>query len=133
MNNKPREYRAWRICAVPVEKINAVLGSELEPGDAWLSAKAHRHIAEDHSDDYEICIAHLRIAILEPTYVGQAPHHAENIEIIKRVRLTETKFVLVALALTPNAYGNYNVRSSYLIDQTDLDSRRNSRRVKPIW
>ena len=37
---------------LPVDAINAVLGTELEPGNVRLSEAAHRHMAEDHPDDY---------------------------------------------------------------------------------
>lgn len=126
------KYEGRLLCPVPVDKINAALGTELEPGHAWLSATAHRHMALDHPGDYPICITHLEAAISAPTYIGQAAHHPDNIEIIKRIRLPSATTILVALSLTRNEHGNYNVRSSYLIEEKDVDARRRARRLKAV-
>jgi hypothetical protein len=125
-------YRAKRLGPLPVEKINALLMLELEPGEAWLSQAAHRHIATDHADCYEICMEHIVRVVTAPTFVGQAPHHGGNIELIGRIPMGDGKSVLVAVGLTPNNFGNYNVRSSYVIDEKDLDNRKRSGRAKIV-
>lgn len=38
----------------------------------------------------------------------------------------------MAVRLTPNAYGNYNVVSAYLVEQKDIDSRRAAGRLKIV-
>jgi hypothetical protein len=53
------EYPAINLGFLPVEAINAVLGTELETGRVRLSRLAHRHMAEDHPEDYGICFAAL--------------------------------------------------------------------------
>ena len=35
----------------PVELINATLGTELEPGNAILTVRAHEHVEADHPDE----------------------------------------------------------------------------------
>jgi hypothetical protein len=67
----------------------------------------------------------------DPMYVGQSPKSAFNFEIVNRVGInTGIVNVLVAMALVPNTHGNYHIRSSYLIDEGDLDTRRRTMRLK---
>ena len=67
----PKRYPALDLGPLPVDLINRTLGTELEPGRVRLSARAHRHIAEDHPDDYQTCMAALPGAVAAPTYIGQ--------------------------------------------------------------
>jgi hypothetical protein len=55
---KTTPYPAVDLGPLPVEAINAVLGTELEDGHAWLSETAHMHMhtARDHAADYPVCI-----------------------------------------------------------------------------
>jgi hypothetical protein len=69
----PPKYPAVDLGQLPVGIINAVLGTELEPGRVRLSEQAHRHMAEDHPDDYAVCFPVLAAAIATPTFIGQAP------------------------------------------------------------
>lgn len=128
---KSSRYRAMRICAMPIDLINSVLGTELESGDAWLSAAAHRHIAEDHPQDYEVCLPLLGDVISGPTWIGQAHYHGGNFEVIAR-KTSSIGIILVALSLMPNDYGNYNVRSAYRIEQKDVDAKRSAGRIFPV-
>src|SRR5690348_3977020 len=83
-SSKP-PYPARDLGPLPVDLINAVLGTELEPGRVLLSAQAHKHMAEDHPTDYPACIAALSTAIAEPTFIGQAPGISRNFELIRRL------------------------------------------------
>ena len=120
----PKRYPALDLGPLPVDLINRTLGTELEPGRVRLSARAHRHIAEDHPDDYQICIGALPGAIAAPTYIGQAPHQSRNIELVKRVRGVEGWMVLVALGLGRDRRGDYRVRTSYLVRESTVEGRR---------
>lgn len=122
--------RPVRICALPVDLINRTLGTELAKGDAWLSAVAHQHFAEDHADDYAICFSSLAEIIENPTWLGQAITHSANFELVSRI-VGIDRIVLVAIRLQPNKYGNYNVVSVYCIKQETVDARRRSRRLVP--
>lgn len=124
-------YRPVRICALPVGLINSTLGTELAPGDAWLSAVAHRHFAEDHAADYAMCFPLLAEVIENPTWLGQAPGHARNFELVTRV-IAIDRIVLAAVRLEPNRYGNYNIASAYCIRQQNVDGRRAARRLIPV-
>ena len=117
-------YPALDLGPLPADLINRTLGTELEPGRVRLSARARLHIAEDHPNDYQTCMAALPGAVAAPTYIGQAPHHARNIELVKRVRGVEGWMVLVAVGLEPDRRGDYRVRSSYLVRESTVEGRR---------
>ncbi len=117
-------YPALDLGWLPVDLINRTLGTELDPGRVRLSGRAHRHIAEDHPNDYATCMKALPSAIAAPTYIGQAPHHAGNIELVKRVRGVQGWMVLVAVGLEPDRRGDYRVRSAYLIREATVEGRR---------
>ena len=113
-----------------VDLINAVLGTELEPGPVILSTRAHYHIATDHPDDYAACLAALADALTAPTFIGQGPN-ADNFEMVRRITHPEGKAVLVAIGLTVDDDGTYRIRSSYLISESKVDARRRSGHLKP--
>ncbi len=119
-----KRYPALDLGWLPVDLINRTLGTEIEPGRVRLSGRAHRHIAEDHPGDYATCMKALPSAIAAPTYIGQAPHHARNIELVKRVRGIEGWMVLVAVGLEADRRGDYRVRSAYLIREATVEGRR---------
>lgn len=126
------DYPALPLGPLPVAAVNRVLGTELEPGNVRLSPKAHRHMAEVHPADYPICIAALAQAVAAPTFIGQAPHHAGNFEMIRRVGLPDGRVVLVAIGLEPDAKGEYRVRTCYLISADQVDARRRAGRLKAL-
>ena len=92
-------YPALELGQLPVELINATIGTDLIPGIVRLSSAAHRHMAKDHSADYAICRAALREAITIPTFIGQDPSHSRNLVIVKRVGWADGRAVLVAIGL----------------------------------
>jgi hypothetical protein len=111
--------------------VNAVLGTDLEPAPVWLSEQAHRHMAEDHPDDYALCFASLRLAIAQPSFIGQAPKQTGNFEMLRRINHPEGKLVLVAVGLERDVCGFYRVRSAYLVSGNTVDARRRKNRLKP--
>jgi hypothetical protein len=113
-----------------VDLINDALGTELEPGHARLSRTAHRHMAEDHPTDYPVCIAELASAIATPTFIGQAPGHTRNFEMIRRIGRSDGSVVLVAIGLEPHDRGDYRVRTCYLLEAFKVEERRQQRRVR---
>jgi hypothetical protein len=118
------DYPARILGALPVEAINDALGTELEPGEVHLSVRAHMHMARDHAADYPICVEHLALAIASPTYIGQAPKHGRNFEIVRRIAREDGRVILVAIGLEPNAHGAYSVKSSYLLTAEVVERRR---------
>ncbi len=126
---RPR-YPAVALGDLPVAAINAALGTELEAGLVRLSETAHRHIAEDHPHDYSDCIAALPQAIALPTFIGQAPGHARNFEMVKRIARSDGQAVLVAIGLEPDETSAYRVKSCYLISAEKVDARRRAGTLK---
>jgi hypothetical protein len=124
-------YHAVDLGHLPVAMINAVLGTELERGRVRLSAQAHRHIAEDHPDDYALCFGALAATIAAPSFIGQAPRRTGNFEMLRRINHPDGKLVLVAVGLEPDGAGNYRVRSCYLVSARQVDQRRQDGRLKP--
>jgi hypothetical protein len=97
---------------LPVDVISPVLKEDLREGRVRLSALAHKHIAQDHPEDYEFCLRYMAQAIENPTYVGQSPWQIRNFELVKCI---EDYNVLIAIGIEPNEHGSYNIRSSYRI------------------
>lgn len=128
----PSKFKPIELGPLPVEMINRTLGTELEAGEVRVSSKAHKHIAEDHAEDYEVVLENIEATITTPTFLGQAPHHARNIELVRRVRLEgRLGYVLVAVGLEPDDHGSYRVCSAYLIKPDQVESRRLKRRLLP--
>ena len=126
----PLKYRPIRVGPLPVEKINRALGTELEPGEVWVSSGAHEHIARDHPDDYAFMIAAIFEIVGGPLYVGQDPKHHRNFYVVRALPAqAPTPHGLVAIGFELNRRGEYSVKSAYSIDQADLNARRAARRL----
>lgn len=106
---------ALRLGPLDVSLVNRTLGTELEPGDLYLSRQAHWHIAKDHAEDYAACMAALRRIGQSPGLIGQAPKHADNFELVIRFRSnrSECDYVLIAVGLEQDQDGLYRVKSAY--------------------
>lgn len=134
------KYKAKRFGPLPHVVINRTLSMELHAGRVYLSASAHRHIAQDHASDYRVVMDSLEATIAEPTYLGQAPHQENNFEAIKRITVIEQDesgrvlrrfYVLVAICFEPDERGDYRVVSGCTLKQEQVDSRRRSGRLWP--
>ncbi len=109
---------------LPIDLINRTLATELEPGDAILTAVAHRHIAKDHSGDYALVIANLRLVISQPTYIGQSPNHGAAFEMVRRLAVPGgDESSLAAVNMIRNDFGNYNVHSAYRLTEEKVTAR----------
>ena len=128
----PASYPALNLGPLPVNAINTALGTELLPGQVRLSQQAHKHMAQDHPEDYPDCRAALQLAIASPSFVGQAPNHTSNFELLRRIARADGKVVLVAIGLAPDDAGNYRVRSCYLVKAEVVDARRQAGRLKSV-
>ena len=126
-----KSYKPKIFGALPVDLINVVLGTDLSPGNVRLSSKAHEHMAKDHPEDYPTCIEHLPLTIEDPTYIGQAPHHGRNFELVRRIPQNRGNYVLVAIGLEADSHGDYRVKSCYLIDESYVQTRRSKKRLWP--
>jgi hypothetical protein len=129
MKNK---YPALDLGALPVDLINDTLDTELDPGHARLSHAAHEHMAVDHPVDYPVCIGEIAVTIAQPTYIGQAPGHGRNFEMIRRIGRADGSVVLVAIGLEPDARGDYRVRTCYLLELEKVEERRRQGYLKLV-
>ena len=128
----PVSFPALNLGPLPVALINAALGTELLPGRVRLSRQAHKHMAEDHPADYPDCLAALSAAVASPSFVGQAPGHGRNFELLRRIARSDGKVMLVAIGLEPDDAGDYRVRSCYLVTAETVDARRRAGRLKAV-
>lgn len=131
MARRPVQYPALDLGLLAVDAVNAVLGTELEPGHVWLSETAHAHMAIDHPDDYATCFAALTLVVSAPTLIGEAPKKTRNFELHRRVNHPDGKVVMAAISLEANAHGNYQMRTSYLVAGEVVDNRRLANRLRP--
>ena len=128
---KKKKYEALDFGPLPVDVINRILEMELEPGIAHMSGLAHKHAAEKHPTDYLVCHPLVSQTIADPTFVGQAPKHRDNFELIRRVPGGDSA-VLVAVSVDMDDDGRYRVRSYYLITEEDVTNRREKRYLKLV-
>ncbi len=120
-----KKFKAFRVGPLPAQAINRAIDTELDVADVWVSKACHAHIAIDHPEDYPIIKANIIDIIRNPTMVGQDPQHGENFYLVKKVPADEGEgFSMVAIGLEPSQFGNYNVRTAYIISQDDIDTRR---------
>lgn len=125
-----QKYKAFKVGPLPAAQINAALGLSLGDGDVWVSAQAHRHLAEDHPDDYPHIVAALATIVTGPLYAGQDPKHTKNFYLVRALSASAPNpFGLVAIGIQPNGYGGYNVRTAYTIPQATVDARRLANRL----
>jgi hypothetical protein len=122
------QYKPRNCGNLPVDLINRTLNTELKPGSVRLSSQAHRHIAVDHPEDYAVVLQHLLAAISDPTYIGQSPKQRSNFEMVKRVAGSGA-FVLIAIGLETDDYGEYRVRSAYTIKPEQVNERRSTQHL----
>ncbi|WP_148213395.1 PBECR2 nuclease fold domain-containing protein [Rhodospirillum centenum] len=109
---------------LPSGIVNRTLGTDLDSAPVHMSGLAHRHAAEKHPGDYPLCLPHLRDAVRDPTFIGQAPKHRDNIELIRRIPGGGGSGVLVAVSVETDAAGRYRVRSFYVVSQEEIDRKR---------
>lgn len=121
---KPK-FKAFRVGPLPVDRINAALGTELDAADVWVSKAAHQHIALDHPDDYAAVRANIVEIIRSPTWAGQDPRHGRNFYLVRRVPVRDgLEPILIAIGLEPSDHGTYSVRTAYAISERDVLNRR---------
>lgn len=116
---------------LPVEEINATLQLELEAGIVVFSAAAQKHVYKRHQQDFQDFLAYAGMVVSSPGYIGQAPKHADKIELVKRLPPSKgAAGLLVALVLEPDASGRYHVASFYTVSEAKISNRRQSGTLK---
>jgi hypothetical protein len=113
---------------LPADTINKTVGTELEPGDVVLSRAAQAHAARRHPVEYPLCLPHLATVVGDPLYIGDDLKNS-GIELIGRIQ-TVGSFVLVAVTMTRDKRGRYNVCSFYPVSREKIENRRKRGFVK---
>jgi len=118
----PQKYKAHKLGPLCADRINKTIGTELEVADVWVSKAAHRHIAEDHPDDYPLVWAALPKLISNPTYVGERPRKNDGFYLVTNVDTDGGVLMAISFRLSP--HGTYNLKSAYTIKRATIDKRR---------
>ncbi len=108
-----------------------VAGYDLERSSVMIHSALWRKIAKKHLESLSVALLHLKEAIASPHFVGQAPHHFENIEIIRR---TPAGPLLVAIKIrNPRGFlVRPLVASAYLIEQIKVGNRLKNNTVMRV-
>ncbi|MBF0305299.1 MAG: hypothetical protein HQL41_06595 [Alphaproteobacteria bacterium] len=107
-----------------IADINRLLNLTLSPGRVWFSSAAHAKTATRHARDYNVVLRHLGACCRAPTYIGLHAKHPGNVELILEAPDDDgASNVLVAITVTPNARGNYSVKSAYRILEDEVAER----------
>lgn len=113
---------------LPVDLINRATGLELEPGNAFFSINAQKHAAKRHPLDYSRCLPHVAAVIADPMYLGDDFNNRGKIELVARIAALGNA-LLVAVEVTKDDNGRYNITSFYPISQKKIDNRREKGRL----
>jgi hypothetical protein len=114
-----------------VDMINRTIGTELQPGLARLSSRAHRHAQIDHPEDYALCMRFIEAVVIEPSVIGQAPKHGRNFELLRRIPGQDGDATLVAIKMEPDERGDYRVVSFYKVTARELHNKRGKGHILP--
>ncbi|GEO81678.1 hypothetical protein [Pararhodospirillum oryzae] len=132
------KYSSIDAGVIPVDIIRLYLGVDVLPGRVWASGKAHQHIAQKHEADYPIVFHSLKKVVEHPDYIGwdpgdEAGHRHENFYLIKAIfrddlpegifMPSNASYVLIAIALAPDAKGRYRVKSGYRVTEAKIKNR----------
>jgi len=116
---------------VPVGSINSALELDLAPGQAVMSIRAQQHAQRRHPKDYARCFPHVASIINNPLYVRDDFVNDGKIELVgKPPALGE--YLLVAVEISLDADGRYNVTSFYPISEKKVAARRESGHLRRV-
>jgi hypothetical protein len=116
----------------PDEIVYKTLAIEAEPGAVIFSVPAQNHANKNHPGDAELIIPHLSQVIEDPTYVGDDYRNPGKIELVRMIPGTGGKSALIAVTVEQDKNGLYNVCSSYLITQSEVDKKRSRGILKNV-
>ena len=116
---------------MPVKSINDVLALEMAEGDAVMSIRAQVHAQRRHPKDYARCFPHIASIISNPLYVRDDFRNAGKIELVGKPDGLE-EFLLVAVEISVDEDGRYNVTSLYPISDKKVEGRREKGHLKRV-
>ena len=116
---------------LPANSINNALDMEIDPGDVVMSIRAQKHARKSHPLDYARCFPHVATIISTPLYARDDFKNDGKIELVgKAAGLAE--YLLVAVEISCDAEGRYNVTSFYPISDKKVENRRDSGHLRRI-
>jgi hypothetical protein len=110
---------------IPVDPIRNALDIEVEAGDAVMSFNAQTHARKRHPTDYARCLPHVAAVVNAPLYARDDFKNKGKIELVGRPG-GMSEYLLVAVELTLDTQGRYNVTSFYPISEKKVQLRRES-------
>jgi hypothetical protein len=116
---------------VPIRSINDALGLDLDPGQAVMSINAQKHARRRHPKDFARCFPHVAAVVTNPLYVRDDFNNDGKIELVgKPVALGE--YLLVAVEISVDEDGRYNVTSFYPVSEGKVERRRDSGHLRRL-
>lgn len=132
MSRKPRARLVPYIFGtLPVEAINAALGLDLDAGEAVMSVNADRHAKRRHPSDYARCFPHIATVVTTPLYVRDDFLNDGKIELVGRPP-SLADYLLVAVEVSLDDEGRYNVTSFYPLSEAKVIKRRDSGHLRRV-
>ncbi len=114
---------------LPVAKINKALGLELDSANVRMTVAAQHHAAKKHPQDYPANLPLIGGIIGNALYVRDDFRNDGKIELVGKPA-GAPNWLLVAVTISLDADGYYNVASFYPISQKKVDERRQSGHLK---
>lgn len=103
----------------------------MEDGDAVMSIRAQKHAQLRHPTDYARCFPHVAAVVANPLYVRDDFKNDGKIELVGKPDGLE-EFLLVAVEISLDDEGRYNVTSFYPISDKKVAGRRDKGHLKRI-
>lgn len=117
---------------LPVRAINAALDLDLDPGDAIMSVNAQKHASRKRPEDFARCFPHVASVIGTPLYARDDFKNDGKIGLVgKPAALGE--YLLVAVEITLDSNGRYNVTSIYPVSEAKVAHRREGGHLRRVY
>lgn len=116
----------------PDHIVYRTLQIEADPGEVIFSVPAQKHANGNHPGDAAVIIPHLSQVIEDPMYVGDDTRNPGKIELVRMIPGAGGKSALIAVTVEPDDRGVYNICSSYLITQSEVDKKRQKGVLKNV-
>lgn len=108
---------------LPVASINAALDLELDEGEVMMSVNAQRHAQRRHPEDFARCFPHVATIVAMPLFVRDDFRNHGKIELVGRAPGLPD-WLLVAVEISLDHEGRYNVSSFYPISDAKVQNRK---------
>lgn len=110
---------------LPVRAINDALGLELDEGEVVMSVNAQRHAQRRHPAEFARCFPHVGTIVTGPLYVRDDFKNPGKIELVGKPA-GFPDWLLVAVEVSLDADGRYNVTSFYPLSEKKVENRKNA-------